>query len=46
MPRVVTLGVISISYHKHGSHVMMLAFFPNKFDPFDWFIPNLLDVLT
>jgi hypothetical protein len=20
--------------------------FPNKFDPFDWFIPNLLDGLT
>jgi hypothetical protein len=20
--------------------------FPNKFDPFDWFIPNLLDVLA
>jgi hypothetical protein len=31
--------------HKHGSLAMMLAFIPNKFDPFDWFIPNLLDVL-
>jgi hypothetical protein len=20
--------------------------FPNKIDPFDWFIPNLLDALT
>jgi hypothetical protein len=24
----------------------MLMFFPNKFDPFDQFIPNLLDALT
>jgi hypothetical protein len=24
----------------------MIAFFPNKIDPFDWFIPNLLDGLT
>jgi hypothetical protein len=28
--------------HKHGSLTTMLAFIPNKFDPFDWFIPNLL----
>jgi hypothetical protein len=39
------LGIISISCHKHGSHATMLAFFTNKFDPFDWFIPNLLDAL-
>jgi hypothetical protein len=32
--------------HKHGSLAAMLAFIPNKFDPFDWFIPNLLDVLV
>jgi hypothetical protein len=31
--------------HKHGSLGAMLAFIPNKFDPFDWFIPNLLDAL-
>jgi hypothetical protein len=31
--------------HKHGSLAMMLAFIPNKFDLFDWFIPNLLDAL-
>jgi hypothetical protein len=24
---------------------MMLAFFPNEFDPFDWSIPNSLDAL-
>jgi hypothetical protein len=29
----------------HGSLAAMLAFFPNKFDPFDWFIPKLLDAL-
>jgi hypothetical protein len=31
--------------NKHGSLAAMLAFIPNKFDPFDWFIPNLLDAL-
>jgi hypothetical protein len=31
--------------HKHGSLATMLAFIPNKFDPFNWFISNLLDVL-
>jgi hypothetical protein len=31
--------------HKHGSLAAMLAFIPNKFNPFDWFIPNLLDAL-
>jgi hypothetical protein len=31
--------------HKHGSLATMLAFIPNKFDPFDWFKPNLLDAL-
>jgi hypothetical protein len=46
MPRVVALGVASISCHKHGSHAMMLAFFPNESDPFDWFIPNSLEALT
>jgi hypothetical protein len=35
----------SVSYHKHYSLAAMLAFIPNKFDPFDWFIPNLLDAL-
>jgi hypothetical protein len=34
-----------VFYHKHGSLAAMLAFTPNKFDPFDWFIPNLLDAL-
>jgi hypothetical protein len=45
-PRVVALGVVSISCHKHGSHATTVAFFPNEFDPFDSFIPNLLDALT
>jgi hypothetical protein len=45
-PKVVALGVVLISCHKHGSHAMMLAFFPNEFDPFDWFVPNSLDALT
>jgi hypothetical protein len=31
--------------HKHGNLAMMFAFIPNKFDPFDWFILNLLDAL-
>jgi hypothetical protein len=31
--------------HKHGSLATMLVFIPNKFDPFDWLIPNLLDAL-
>jgi hypothetical protein len=46
MPRVVVLDVVLISCHKHGSHATTLAFFPNELDPFDWFIPNLLDALT
>jgi hypothetical protein len=45
-PRVIALGAISTPCLKQGSCAMMLAFFPNKFDPFDWFIPNLLDTLT
>jgi hypothetical protein len=32
-PRVIALGVISISCHKHGSLAMMLAFFPNWLRP-------------
>jgi hypothetical protein len=43
MPRVVALRAISTPCQKHGSCAMMLAFFPNKFDPLDWFLPNLLD---
>jgi hypothetical protein len=43
MPRVVALGVVSISCHRHGSHTMMLVFFPNWLDPLDRFISNLLD---
>jgi hypothetical protein len=31
--------------HKHVSLAMMFMFIPNKFDPFDWFILNLLDAL-
>jgi hypothetical protein len=46
MPIVVALKVVSISCHKHDSDTTTLAFFPNEFDPFDWFIPNLLDALT
>jgi hypothetical protein len=45
-PRVVALRAISTPCRKHGSCATMLAFFPNKFDPLDWFIPNLLDALT
>jgi hypothetical protein len=45
-PRVVALGAILTPCQKHGSCATMLASFPNKFDPFDWFIPNLLDTLT
>jgi hypothetical protein len=45
-PRVAALGVALFFCHKHSSHAMMLALFPNKFDPFDWFIPNLLDGLA
>jgi hypothetical protein len=43
MPRVVALRVVSTSFHKHGSHAMMLAFFPNWLDPLDRVISNLLD---
>jgi hypothetical protein len=42
-PRVVALGVVSISCHKHGSHATMLAFFPNWLDLLIRVIPNLLD---
>jgi hypothetical protein len=42
-PRVVALGVVSISCHKHDSHAMMLAFFPNWLDPLDQVMSNLLD---
>jgi hypothetical protein len=43
MPRVIALGVVSISCHKHDSHVRMLAFFPNWLDLLVRVIPNLLD---
>jgi hypothetical protein len=42
-PRVAALGAISTPCRKHGSCTTVLAFFPNKVDPFDWFIPSLLD---
>jgi hypothetical protein len=45
-PRVVALGVISISCHKYGSHATMLAFFPNGLDLVVRVTPNLLDGLT
>jgi hypothetical protein len=45
-PRVAALGAISTLCQKRGSCAMMLMFFPNKFDPFDWVMPNLLDALT
>jgi hypothetical protein len=45
-PRVVALGAISTPCRRHGSCATVSAFFPNKFDPPDWFIPNLLDALT
>jgi hypothetical protein len=45
MPSVIALGAISTPC-QHGSCATMLAFLPNKFDPLDWFIPNLLDALT
>jgi hypothetical protein len=32
MPKVVALGVVLTSCHKHGSHATMLAFFPNWLD--------------
>jgi hypothetical protein len=43
MPRVVILGVVSTSCHRHGSHTMMLAFFHNWLDSLDRVISNLLD---
>jgi hypothetical protein len=43
---VIALEVTLISCHKHGSLAMILAFFPNKFDPFYWFMPNFLDGLA
>jgi hypothetical protein len=46
MPRVVALRVVLISCHKHGSHAMMLVFFPNWLDLLIRVIPNLLDGLT
>jgi hypothetical protein len=46
MARVVALRVVSISCHKHGSHAMMLAFFPNRLDLLVRVTPNLLDGLT
>jgi hypothetical protein len=45
-PRVVALGVVSISCHKHGSHVTMLVFFPNRLDLLVRVTPSLLDGLT
>jgi hypothetical protein len=46
MPRVVALRAVSISCHKHGSHAMMLAFFPNRLNLLVRVTPNLLDGLT
>jgi hypothetical protein len=46
MPKVVALGVISISCQKYGSHATMLAFFPNRLDLLTRVTPNLLDGLT
>jgi hypothetical protein len=43
MPRVVTLGVVLTSCHRHDSHTMMIAFFSNWLDPLDRIISNLLD---
>jgi hypothetical protein len=43
MPRVVALGVVFTSCHRHGSHAMMLVFFPNWLDPLHLVISNLLD---
>jgi hypothetical protein len=43
MPRVIALGVILISCHKHGSLTTMLALFPNWLDPLDRVMSNLLD---
>jgi hypothetical protein len=43
MPRVVALGVVSASFYRHGSHTILLAFFPNLLDPLDRVISNLLD---
>jgi hypothetical protein len=43
MPRVVALGVVLTSRHKHGSHATMLVFFPNWLDLLDRVIYNLLD---
>jgi hypothetical protein len=42
-PRVISLGVISISCHKHGSLATMLAFFPNWLDPLNRAMSNLLN---
>jgi hypothetical protein len=42
-PRVAAFGVVSTSCHKHGSHVTMIAFFPNRLDLLDRVISNLLD---
>jgi hypothetical protein len=42
-PRVVALGVVSSSCHRHGNHATMLVFFPNWLDPLDRVISNLLD---
>jgi hypothetical protein len=44
--RVVALRAVSISCHKHSSHAMMLAFFPNRLDLLVRVTPNLLDGLT
>jgi hypothetical protein len=42
-PRVVALGVVSNSRHKHGSHAMIPVFFTNWLDLLDRVIYNLLD---
>jgi hypothetical protein len=43
MLRVVALGVVLTSCHKHDSHATMLAFFPNWLDLLDRVIFNSLD---
>jgi hypothetical protein len=44
-PRVIALGAILTPCRRHRSCATVFAFLPNKFDPFDWFIPYLLDAL-
>jgi hypothetical protein len=42
-PRVVALGVVLTSCHRHDSCTTMIVFFPNWLDPLDRIISNLLD---